>query len=166
MAYHAVTDNGSAASELRTDAHDCIMVRVLGPTRIQGCGAIDPRLERGLPSDRQLEDCGPSPTAFDGADFSCARRLPGSEETRKKRAFRSNKEADEKEERCATLLKLLDKKSPHTRSPVTVVVISSDGEGDRLVESLEVKAPVGRVTGQIRTQGGQQPGELAAAVVN
>jgi hypothetical protein len=32
MAYHAVTENGSAASELRTDAHDCIMVRVLGPT--------------------------------------------------------------------------------------------------------------------------------------
>jgi hypothetical protein len=32
-------------------------------------------LERGLPSDRQLADCGPSPTAFDGADFSCARRL-------------------------------------------------------------------------------------------
>ena len=32
MAYHAVTENGSAASELRTAAHDCIMVRVLGPT--------------------------------------------------------------------------------------------------------------------------------------
>ncbi len=32
MAYHAVTENGSAASELRTDAHYCIMVRVLGPT--------------------------------------------------------------------------------------------------------------------------------------
>ena len=29
MAYHAVTENGSAASEL---SHDCIMVRVLGPT--------------------------------------------------------------------------------------------------------------------------------------
>jgi cold shock protein len=28
MAYHAVTVNGSAASELRTDAHDCIMVRL------------------------------------------------------------------------------------------------------------------------------------------
>ena len=28
MAYHAATENGSAASELRTDAHDCIMVQV------------------------------------------------------------------------------------------------------------------------------------------
>ena len=55
-------------------------------------------------------------------------------------------------------------KKPHTRSPVTVVVISSDGEGDRLVESLEVKAPVGRVTGQIRT-GGPATWQ-AAAVVN
>ena len=30
---------------------------------------------------------------------------------------------------------------PNRRSPVTVVVISSDGEGDRTVESLEVKVP-------------------------
>ena len=44
--------------------------------------------------------------------------------------------------------------SPANRGvPVTVVVISSDGEGDRPVESLEVKAPVGRETGQIRTGG-------------
>src|SRR6516225_3924503 len=34
-------------------------------------------------------------------------------------------------------------KSRQQRSPDTVVVISSDGEGDRSVESLEVKAPVG-----------------------
>jgi len=39
------------------------------------------------------------------------------------------------------------------RSPDTVVVISSDGKGDRPAESLEVKAPVGRETGQIRTGG-------------
>src|ERR1700736_5051349 len=32
---------------------------------------------------------------------------------------------------------------PNRRSPVTVVVISSNGEGDRSVESLEVKAPEG-----------------------
>jgi hypothetical protein len=44
-------------------------------------------------------------------------------------------------------------KSRQQRSPDTVVVISSDGEGDRSVESLEVKAPVGRETGQIRTGG-------------
>jgi len=35
--------------------------------------------------------------------------------------------------------------SRHTRSPVTVVVISSDGEGNRSVESLEVKVPEGWV---------------------
>src|SRR5215475_7506458 len=44
-------------------------------------------------------------------------------------------------------------KSRQQRSPDTVVVISSDGEGDRSVESLEVKAPVGWETGQIRTGG-------------
>src|SRR5260370_42570935 len=43
--------------------------------------------------------------------------------------------------------------APHTRSPVTVVVISSNGKGDRPVESLEVKAPAGRETGQVRTGG-------------
>src|SRR5260370_27850877 len=43
--------------------------------------------------------------------------------------------------------------APHTRSPVTVVVISSNGKGDRRVERLEVKAPVGRETGQVRTGG-------------
>ena len=44
-------------------------------------------------------------------------------------------------------------KSRQQRSPDTVVVISSDGKGDRPVESLEVKAPVGWETGQIRTGG-------------
>src|SRR6516225_589064 len=44
-------------------------------------------------------------------------------------------------------------KSRQHRSPVDAVVISNDGEGDRAVESLEVKAPVGRATGQIRTGG-------------
>ena len=35
-------------------------------------------------------------------------------------------------------------KSRRQRSPVAVVVISSDGKGDRPVGSLDVKAPVGR----------------------
>jgi hypothetical protein len=33
-------ENGSAAEELRADAHDCIMVRSLRTYRIQGCGAM------------------------------------------------------------------------------------------------------------------------------
>jgi hypothetical protein len=37
------------------------------------------------------------------------------------------------------------------RSPVTVVVISSSGEGDRAAESLDVKGADGWETGQIRT---------------
>ena len=37
--------------------------------------------------------------------------------------------------------------------PVAVVVISSNGKGDRPVESLEVKAPGGWETSQIRTGG-------------
>src|SRR6266567_2733599 len=44
-------------------------------------------------------------------------------------------------------------RSRRQRSPVTVVVISSNGKDDRPVESLEVKAPVGWETGQIRTGG-------------
>src|SRR5262249_32045960 len=42
-------------------------------------------------------------------------------------------------------------KSHQQRSPVTVVVIPSSGEGDRAAESLEVKGAVGWETGQIRT---------------
>ena len=37
----------------------------------------------------------------------------------------------------------LDNRCPHVRSPVTVAVISSNGEGDQAVESLDVKAPGG-----------------------
>ena len=44
-------------------------------------------------------------------------------------------------------------KSRQHRSPVDAVVISSDGKGDRPVESLEVKAPGGWETSQIRTGG-------------
>src|SRR5215469_3039185 len=44
-------------------------------------------------------------------------------------------------------------KSRQHRSPVDAVVISSDGKGDRPVESLEVKAPDGWETGQIRARG-------------
>src|SRR5271165_3185581 len=44
------------------------------------------------------------------------------------------------------------------RSPVTVEVISSDGEGDRSVESLEVKVPEGWGVPVRSVQGGEQPG--------
>ncbi len=77
MAYHAVTENGSAASELRTNAHDCIGS---GPWthRIQGCGAIDPRSNAGSPLIVILLT---QPTAFDGA----AVLLVGDEEYRTKK---------------------------------------------------------------------------------
>src|SRR5215470_12446310 len=45
------------------------------------------------------------------------------------------------------------RKSRQQRSPVDAVAISSGGEGDRAVESLEVKAPDGWETGQIRSGG-------------
>jgi hypothetical protein len=48
--FYAEEKNGSAASELRTDAYDCIMVQVLD-LRIQGCGAMF-CARSGLPSDR------------------------------------------------------------------------------------------------------------------
>ena len=51
MAYHAVTENGPAASELR-DAHDCIMVWVLEPTEYKVVARLIRAPERGLPSDR------------------------------------------------------------------------------------------------------------------
>src|SRR5271165_6430797 len=45
-------------------------------------------------------------------------------------------------DRAARLAAIPAGESPaNRRSPVTVVVISSDGEGDRSVESLEVKVP-------------------------
>src|SRR5205807_10446104 len=47
-------------------------------------------------------------------------------------------------DRAARLAAIPAGESPaNRRSPVTVVVISSDGEGDRSVESLEVKVPEG-----------------------
>src|SRR5277367_7143521 len=47
-------------------------------------------------------------------------------------------------DRAAKLAAIPAGESPaNRRSPVTVVVISSNGEGDRSVESLEVKVPEG-----------------------
>src|SRR5712691_5104755 len=47
-------------------------------------------------------------------------------------------------DRAARLAAIPAGESPgNRRSPVTVVVISSDGEGDRSVGSLEVKVPEG-----------------------
>ena len=46
-------------------------------------------------------------------------------------------------DRAARLAAIPAGESPANRSPVAVVVISSNGEGDRSVESLEVKVPGG-----------------------
>jgi hypothetical protein len=40
---------GPLLRSFAADAHDCIMVQVLGPNRIQGCGAIEPRPKAGSP---------------------------------------------------------------------------------------------------------------------
>ena len=47
---------------------------------------------------------------------------------------------------------------PTEGDPATVVVISSNGEGDRTVESLEVKVPEGWGVPVRSVQGGEQPG--------
>ena len=52
----------------------------------------------------------------------------------------------------------MTKKAPYKESgrpTVTVVVISSDGEGDRSVESLEVKVPV--AAGKAANLEGERP---------
>ena len=48
--FHAVRQNGSAASELAADAHHCIMVRVCGPTEYKDVGTILRATARRLPS--------------------------------------------------------------------------------------------------------------------
>jgi hypothetical protein len=40
---------GPPLRSFAADAHDCIMVQVLGTYRIQGCGAIEPRPKAGSP---------------------------------------------------------------------------------------------------------------------
>ena len=62
-------------------------------------------------------------------------------------------------DRAARLAAIPAGESPgNRRSPVTVVVISSGGEGDRSVESLEVKVPEGWGVPVRSVQGGEQPG--------
>ena len=52
-------------------------------------------------------------------------------------------------------------KSRRHRSPIDVVVISSDGKGDRSVESLDVKASCGWKRIPVRSvRGGEQPVRL------
>jgi hypothetical protein len=66
--------------------------------------------------------------------------------------------------RAASLVVVpVGEESHQRRGPATAVVISSGGEGDRAVESLEVKAPDGRETGQIRS-GGRATWQAAANV--
>ncbi len=62
-------------------------------------------------------------------------------------------------DRAARLAAIPAGESPANRGvPVTVEVISSDGEGDRSVESLEVKVPEGWGVPVRSVQGGEQPG--------
>ena len=60
---------------------------------------------------------------------------------------------------AARLAAILAGESPaNRRSPVTVVVILSDGKGDRPVGSLRVKVPEGWGVPVRSVQGGEQPG--------
>ena len=62
-------------------------------------------------------------------------------------------------DRAAKLAAIPAGASPaNRRSPVTVVVITSNGEGDQSVESLVVKAPEGWGVPVRSVQGGEQPG--------
>ena len=103
--------------------------------RIQGRGAIDPRPESGLPSDRHpdrtkravvLEAVKVWPGkggvcrkvgATANLDSSCARRLCDTAGRGKETGLRSNKETDQ--ERCAAL-KPLDKKGPIQGGPALI----------------------------------------------
>jgi hypothetical protein len=103
---------GPPPRSFAADAHECIMVRVLDH-RIQGRGAIDPRPESGLPSDRHpdrtkravvLEAVKVWPGkggvrrkvgASANLDSSCARRFAILRVGAKKRNSRSNKETDQ-----------------------------------------------------------------------
>ena len=53
MVLTPVSRMGPPPRSFAADAHDCIMVRSLWTYRIQGCGAIDPRPDGKLPSDRR-----------------------------------------------------------------------------------------------------------------
>src|ERR1700751_5965691 len=103
---------GPPLRSFAADAHDYIMVRVLGPNRIQGCGAIDrarkraplessSRSHQSLPSCSKLSRCGLAtaelvvrlvrrPTLTASARASASEVRVGNEET----ALRSNKETD------------------------------------------------------------------------
>jgi len=62
-------------------------------------------------------------------------------------------------DRAARLAAIPAGESPaNRRSPVTVVVITSNGEGDQSVESLVVKVPEGWGDPVRSVQGGEQPG--------
>ena len=52
LGFHAEWKNGSAVRSFATDAHDCIVVRVLGPTGYKVVARLQPRPGSGLSSDR------------------------------------------------------------------------------------------------------------------
>ena len=124
----AFMPNGRMGPPLRSfaaDAHDCIMVRVLGPTGYKVVARLNRAPKAGSPliviaTALSVPSCSkpsryglarakhaarlvrrPTLTAPARADMSDARV------GMKKRAFRSNKETN-KEKRCAVLPKLLD----------------------------------------------------------
>src|SRR6266852_1197309 len=120
---------GPPPRSFAADAHDCIMVRVLGPTGYKVVARLIAP-ERGLPSDRHpdrtkravvLEAVKVWPGkggachevgATANLDRSCARR-PGAAAGRdEETGFSDRTKKLMKDKRCAGVPKLLDKKSP------------------------------------------------------
>src|SRR4029077_9898683 len=120
---------GPPLRSFAADAHDCIMVRVLGPTEYKVAARLNPRPVSGLPSDRHRDrisvpSCSKLSMVWPGKGEACrkvgvtanlvqilrastsAMRRSG----RKKRALRSNQETDEGKLRRPG--QLLDKENP------------------------------------------------------
>src|SRR5262249_13333820 len=131
----AVMPRGRMGPPLRSfgaDAHDCIMVRVVGPAEYKVVARLIAPAS-GLPSDRHPDRTKRAVVleavkVWPGEGGACrkvgatanltapARADVSTRGSGRRRAFRSNKETDEGK-KCAAQPKLLDKKSPIQGSP-------------------------------------------------
>ena len=163
----ALTPNGRMGPPLRSfaaDAHDCIMVRVLGPTGYKVVARLNRAPKAGSPliviaTALSVPSCS-KPSRYGLARAKHAARLvrrpiltasaridlSDARVGMKKRTLRSNQETDEGK-RCAALANSLTKKAPYKglgaeseekREPVSDIALE-------LVDSLKVLDPDGRL---------------------